>query len=103
MTEHDFNQLRRLVAERQPAPRDVIPPKGMDRETLLALNAAAGQRASVTDPPTLQSVHDPIPPAVIDVLAMGGSIIPRHVLHDAGVEESEVPNLTIIDCARRQQ
>lgn len=103
MTEHDFNDLRRLVAERQPAPRDVVPPKGMDRDTLLALNAAAGRAATVTDPATLQTPDDPLPPSVIATLAIGGSIIPRHVLRDAGVEESEVPNLTIIDCARRQQ
>jgi hypothetical protein len=103
MTEHDFNDLRRLVADRQPAPRDVVAPKGMDRDTLLALNAAAGRQSTVTDPPTLQSLDDPLPPALISTLAIGGSIIPRHVLHDAGVEESEVPNLTIIDFKRRQR
>lgn len=102
--DRDINELEDILAHRTVPPRDVVPPKGLDRETILALNAAAMTDISVTEPPELRCTPegDPLPmaPSVTEHFTMGKPVIPLHLLKAAGLTEADVPNLRIIDVER---
>lgn len=81
-------------------PRDVVDPTGLTGRTILALDAAAGQPVTVTEPGELLDSDDGplgVGPATTGTFHMGRPTIAAADLEAAGLSPSDVPNLNIID------
>lgn len=83
------------------APRDVVPTRGLDRETLLALNAAALTNVRIEEAGEVTEDVDGIPayvgPPTITTGMLGRTAVLASQLRAAGVDPAEVPNLHIIE------
>lgn len=99
--DRDFNELADILANRVIPPEDVVPHKGMDRETILRLNASALTSVGFEEDPPLEETADGAPLAVGPIVRsramMGRTLIPRYIVEAAGLTEADVPNLRIYD------
>lgn len=99
--EFDINEMPDALARfhRQgDIPRDVVPPTGLNRETVLALDAAALTSVGVADPDDVTTV-DGMPTGVNapTTMTLGRAVFLRSTLEAIGVSPEEVPNLYVID------
>ncbi len=102
--DRDINELTELVAQRTPAPPDVIAKKRLGRADILALNEMALTEQSVEVSGELRQSLDGTPTGVgeseIGEAMMGRPFITRQLLTDAGLTDSDVPNMTVVDSPR---
>ena len=96
-TGDDLLAMIRRAANR---PDDVVPTKGLDRETILALDAAVGTVVTFTEPGTVITGPDGGPIGMTEARIVEATLtapmIPRAALEAAGLTDAEVPNVRIV-------
>jgi hypothetical protein len=93
------DDLLAMIQRAASRPRDVVPTKGLDRDTILTMNANVGKVVTFHDPGTVISGPDG-PVGMTESRTVESTwtppIVPRAALEAAGLTEAEVPNVRVV-------